>query len=115
MVMEAGQGSVPLDARPGELSVGLCQRVAIRRVPAASPSAVLADEPTSALYRTSAAGVLWLLRGLADSGGALVVVGHDTVMLRTLADRVLEMREGRLSLLSYSRNGTLPKIDGDPR
>jgi ABC-type glutathione transport system ATPase component len=96
MLARVGLDHVSPEAHPAELSVGQCQRASILRAMAGEPAAIVADEPTSALDVTSAAGVLHLLRGLADEGTALVVVSHDEAMLAVLADRVLRMRDGRL-------------------
>lgn len=91
-----GLARVDPDARPGELSRGQCQRVAILRSLIAAPTVVLADEPTSALDVSVAAGILHLLAGVAARGAALVVVSHDVAVLDVLCDRVLAMHEGRL-------------------
>ncbi len=91
-----GLDALPLDARPGELSVGQCQRVAIVRSMTASPAVLLADEPTSALDAMNVQGVLDLLRGAADAGSALVVVSHDARVLRALCDRTFTLTGGLL-------------------
>lgn len=91
-----GLQAVPVDARPGQLSVGQCQRVAIVRAMTAAPAVLLADEPTSALDAMSVQGVLDLLRGAADAGSALVVVSHDERVLAALCDRTLVLSGGRL-------------------
>ncbi|MEJ3742537.1 ATP-binding cassette domain-containing protein [Actinomycetes bacterium KLBMP 9797] len=95
----AGVGLAHLDlgAAPHELSVGQCQRVVLARAMAARPAALAADEPTSALDLPSAAGVMRLLREVADRGTAVVVVSHDQRMLHALADRVVHMVDGQMS------------------
>lgn len=94
---EVGLEQIDPCCTPNELSVGQCQRASLLRALVAQPAAVLADEPTSALDVTTAAGVLHLLRNIADRGTALVVVSHDEAMLAVLADRTLRMRDGRLA------------------
>jgi putative ABC transport system ATP-binding protein len=79
--------------RPAALSGGQQQRVAIARVLACTPDVVFADEPTGALDSTASATVLRLLREVADSGRAVVMVTHD-LSAATLADRVLVIRDG---------------------
>jgi putative ABC transport system ATP-binding protein len=82
---------------PRDLSGGQKQRVAIARALAGAPSVVLADEPTASLDGESGAQVLDLLRAAADQGSrAVLVVTHD-VRVRRIADRVLELRDGRLA------------------
>lgn len=94
---EVGLGHLDLEARPGELSVGQCQRVSIARALVAEPALLIADEPTSALDASVSAAILHLLRGIAQQGTALVVVSHDRPMLDALCNRVLTMRAGILA------------------
>lgn len=64
--------------RPGSLSVGEQQRVAIARSVMNRPGLILADEPTSALDDRNAMEVVALLEEYAsESGAALVIVTHD--------------------------------------
>lgn len=93
---EVGLAQVELEARPGELSVGQCQRVSIARALVAEPALIVADEPTSALDASTSAIVLRLLAAIAESGVAIVIVSHDRAMLNALCHRVLSMRDGVL-------------------
>jgi putative ABC transport system ATP-binding protein len=83
--------------RPGELSGGQQQRVAIARALANTPRLLIADEPTGQLDRATGRSVMRLLRAViaAEQVTALVAT-HDPVMVE-LADRVLTLRDGRLS------------------
>ena len=84
------------DRLPGKLSGGQRQRVAIARALAAQPGLVLADEPTAALDKVSGAEVAHLLRDLAKSRGApILMVTHDPRIL-DIADRVVTMEDGRI-------------------
>ncbi len=72
-----------LDYRPGQLSVGQQQRVAVARALANRPSLVLADEPTGNLDPRSARDALGLIRGVCrEVGAALLLVSHDREILK---------------------------------
>jgi putative ABC transport system ATP-binding protein len=85
-----------LDHRPGALSGGEQQRVAIARTLINDPALLLADEPTGNLDAATGEDVLALLRALCASGRALVLVTHDA-QVAAQAHRRLVMREGRLA------------------
>ncbi len=83
--------------RPQTLSGGEAQRVAVCSAVAHGPSLVLADEPTGELDRVSAEQVYALLSEATQAAGAsLLLVTHD-VRAAAIADRVVRIRDGRLS------------------
>jgi ABC-type lipoprotein export system ATPase subunit len=81
---------------PHQLSGGEQQRFAIARALVNDPAVVLADEPTGNLDAQAGAEVLRLLRAGADDGRAVIMVTHEAVAAG-IADRVLTLREGKLS------------------
>lgn len=83
-------------AFPAQLSGGERVRVAIARALANQPAVVWADEPTGALDSVAAARVLDLFREIVGDGGTVVVVSHDPEVVAQ-ADRVLRLRDGRLT------------------
>ena len=81
---------------PEKLSGGQKQRVAIARALAPAPPLLLADEPTAALDRDSGRAAVELFRELADQQrAAIVMVTHDNKVL-DIADRIVNLEEGRL-------------------
>jgi polar amino acid transport system permease protein len=81
---------------PHRLSGGQQQRVAIVRALAIKPKLMLFDEPTSALDPELVAGVLAVMRQLADVGMTMIVVTHEIRFAREVADRVIFMDGGRV-------------------
>lgn len=80
--------------RPGQLSGGECQRVAVVRALINRPPLVLADEPTGSLDRASAQNLGRLLFELnREEGVALVLVTHS-LELAAMAPRQIELRGG---------------------
>lgn len=69
-------------AKPGEVSGGQAQRVALCRALISNPRILLADEPTGNLDPSSTAVVLDGLRRHASSGATVIVVTHDASVVR---------------------------------
>lgn len=87
---------------PHELSGGQKQRVAIARALVCNPKIVLADEPTAALDKKSGRDVVEIMQNLAKKqGAAILLVTHDNRIL-DIADRIINMEDGRLNSLELS-------------
>ncbi len=100
-----------MDAPPAELSGGMQQRVQLAKAIALEPAVLLLDEPTTGLDVSVQALVLdTLVRLQAERGITMVVVSHDLGVIRTLADRVVVMRRGRVV-----ERGLVDQVLGDPQ
>ena len=82
--------------RPHELSGGEQQRVAIARALANRPPLLLADEPTGQLDSGTGQAVMGLLRAIVRSEGLTAVIATHDPSLLDIADRVVELRDGRV-------------------
>jgi len=84
------------DRRPGEISAGQEQRVAVARALVHRPSIVLADEPTANLDWAAGRMVAERLKTLArEQRSAVLLATHDT-RLEMFADRKIRLEDGRL-------------------
>jgi putative ABC transport system ATP-binding protein len=81
--------------RPSQVSGGQQQRAAVARALAASPSLVLADEPTGNLDSQTSDEIMRLFMDLNDQGLTLVVVTHEPDVA-ACAKRLTRFRDGLL-------------------
>lgn len=89
---------------PAQLSGGEQQRVAIARALAKNPKLLLCDEPTGALdYRTGKA-ILKLLQDTCRTTGRTVVLITHNQAFTAIADRVIHIREGKVSAMELNPN-----------
>jgi len=107
-------------ALPAELSGGQQQRVAICAALAHRPKLFIADEPTGELDAQNAAQIYELIGGLArELGATTVLVSHDP-RSAAVADRVVQIRDGRVSSEDgravVNRGGwvRIPELEGTP-
>ena len=86
-----------LDRKPGQLSGGQAQRVAIGRALVQEPAIFLFDEPLSNLDAELRLRMRLEIAGLhRELGKTMVYVTHDQVEAMTLADKIVVLRAGRI-------------------
>ncbi len=96
---------------PDQLSGGERQRVAIARALAAEPSVLICDEVTSSLDVSVQATIIELLaRLIAETGVGMIFVTHHLPLVRSIAQEVAVMSEGRI--VEY---GTVDEVLANPQ
>lgn len=85
------------EQRPYELSGGQQQRVGIARALANRPRILLADEPTGQLDSATGAAMMQLIVSVVRSEGVAALVSTHDPAVAALADRVVELHDGRLT------------------
>jgi lipoprotein-releasing system ATP-binding protein len=95
LLHEVGLGE-RLQHKPGELSGGEQQRVAVARALMQRPDLVLADEPTGNLDTHTGEALFALMRDLNKSRGTTFVIVTHNEKLSTQADRIVYMQDGQI-------------------
>ncbi|MGC5346276.1 ABC transporter ATP-binding protein [Streptomyces sp. DT24] len=90
------------DKRPGQVSGGQGQRVAVARALVSSPRVIFADEPTGALDSLNGERVMELLTEAARSANAAVVLVTHEVRVAAYSDREVVVRDGRSRDLEHA-------------
>ena len=84
------------DQRPGELSGGQCQRVAIGRALVTGPALVIADEPTANLDAATGRAIIDLMHQMRDRTGTTFVISTHDPAIAAMAEMRLTLRDGTL-------------------
>ena len=96
LLADVGVEGVDVDRPVERLPVPVRQMIEITKAWGHHPLVLILDEPTSSLGPVEADKVLALARRHAESGGAVLFIGHRLDEVRSLADRVIVLRGGRL-------------------
>ena len=91
---------------PAQLSGGEQQRVAIARALAKNPKLLLCDEPTGALDYVTGKAILKLLQDTCREKGMTVIVITHNSALTPMADRVINIRKGKVAGMKTNENPT---------
>lgn len=91
-----------LTSKPNVMSGGQQQRISIARALMNSGAVILADEPTGALDTQSGKNVMKILGELNAAGHTVILVTHDPT-IATYAERVIEIRDGKIVSDTQSR------------
>ncbi|MBX3062160.1 MAG: ABC transporter ATP-binding protein [Anaerolineae bacterium] len=100
---------------PAQLSIGQQQRVGIAVALANQPGLLLADEPTGALDRASAAQVIALLRQLREQFGLTILMATHDMQVAAHADRILTLRDGALGQDFSHGDDSNSQVDAEGR
>ena len=88
---------VDLDAEISDLSLADRQMVAIARAMAHEPKVLILDEPTSSLSSAEANRLFAVVDRLRERGVAILYISHRMSDIRRLADRIVSLRDGRIT------------------
>lgn len=103
VLKEVGLGE-RMDNFPAQLSGGEQQRVAIARALAKNPKLLLCDEPTGALDYNTGKAILKLLQDTCREKGMTVVVITHNSAIAPMADRVIQIKNGRVTDMNVNRH-----------
>jgi microcin C transport system ATP-binding protein len=103
VLMEVGLRADCLTKYPHEFSGGQRQRIAIARALVVEPELLILDEPTSALDVTIASQIIKLLHKIQETRGlSYLFISHDIKAVRSLADDIAVMKDGRIVEINYA-------------
>ena len=105
VLREVGLGD-RLNNFPAQLSGGEQQRVSIARALAKNPKLLLCDEPTGALDYQTGKSILKLLQDTCKKKGKTVIVITHNLAIAPMADRVIEIKNGKVSRITKNEKPT---------
>lgn len=97
------------DHLPSQISGGEMQRVAIARAMVNKPEIILADEPTGNLDTRRSLEIVQTLKELNRNVGLTIIMVTHNQELARYADRMFEMRDGRICEIEMERDGEVAK------
>lgn len=101
-----------MDNFPRQLSGGEQQRVALARALANNPSTIIADEPTGSIDNELRDDIMKLLIRVNKLGKTVIVITHDTELLRRYSFRTMELCDGKLISDQIGFDGYHQILDG---
>ena len=101
--------SAVADEPAGALPYGALKRLEIARALATDPRVLLLDEPAAGCNPVETAEVDSVIKAIARTGIAIVLVEHDMALVMKISDRILVLNNGR-----RLAEGTAAEIRGDP-
>jgi phosphonate transport system ATP-binding protein len=112
LLSRVGLEETHLYRRASDLSGGQKQRVGVARAFMSTPRLILADEPVASLDPRTSRSILTLLSEAAREHEAAVLCSlHDVDLAREFADRIVGMRDGRITFDCRPHDLTSPLID----
>ncbi|MBD5365997.1 MAG: excinuclease ABC subunit UvrA [Bacteroides sp.] len=115
-LVDLGLGYLSLDRASSTLSTGERQRMQLARVVRNRTTGILyvLDEPSIGLHPANIDGLKGVMHDLIDDGNSIVLVDHDTQILRE-ADRIVELGPGAGANGGHIiAEGTVPEVEKDP-
>lgn len=97
-----------VDRKPPEVGPGIRKRAAIARALVLQPEVLLLDEPTTGLDREAGGQVNDTLAMVRSQGVGVVLVSHDYVALKALADRVVQVKDHRIGYIGPAQGFAAP-------
>jgi len=86
-----------IDKMPSELSGGMRKRIGLARTLIVDPAIILYDEPTTGLDPVTSDEISQLINHVQKRyGTSSIIITHDIECVRTVADRIIMLKEGRV-------------------